>query len=177
MDSRCLSLTLSGARCKRAAGASGFCHTHYKPPIAATVKPDEEEDADTMSFDLPTVNEDGDCLLLSCGHKCHLTLTKCCECMDARPHESGYPRYEDGVGMTLTGLRHDGYCPSCKSRCSASLRNTENSAMLRRVRSIYAGLGVPDIERRAENLVLFIRADRRDQEAMLYAIMANGLAL
>ena len=49
--------------------------------------------------------------------------------------------------------------------------------MLRRVRSIYAGLGVPDIDLRAQNLVLFIRADRRDQEAMLYAIMANGLAL
>ncbi len=129
-----------------------------------------------MSFDLPTVNEDGDCLLLSCGHKCHNTLPKCCECADLRPHESGYPRYVDGAGMRLTGRRYDGYCPSCKSRCGAALRETENTTMMRRVRSIYAGLGVPDIERRAENLVFFIRAGRQDQEAMLYAMLANEYA-
>ena len=129
-----------------------------------------------MSFDLPTVNEDGDCLLRGCGHKCYLTLSRCCECSDLRPHESGYPRYVDGRGMTLTGARHDGYCVKCKSRCAASLHETENNRMVRGLRRLYADLGVPDIDLRAQNLVLFIRAGRQEQEAMLYAILAEQQA-
>ena len=48
--------------------------------------------------------------------------------------------------------------------------------MVRGLRRLYADLGVPDIDLRAQNLVLFIRAGRQEQEAMLYAILAEQQA-
>lgn len=54
--------------------------------------------------------------LKTCGHVCMLATKRCCECLDARPHADGYEKYVDTVGMTMTGARHDGYCPTCKSR-------------------------------------------------------------
>ena len=51
-----------------------------------------------------------------CGHRCCLTLERCCACMDRRPARSGntYPVYVDGQGWVEGGSRREHYCPLCK---------------------------------------------------------------
>jgi hypothetical protein len=53
-----------------------------------------------------------------CIHKnvasCALDWSLCCGCADKRPTASRYQMYDDGVGVTMGGVRWEYYCPGCQ---------------------------------------------------------------
>lgn len=92
---QCKGRTAEGRRCKRRVHIkNAYCSTHE-------VQSDSTLETLIINEGVP-IFQDDDLTERLCGHKCKLTLEKCCDCTDLRPFE--------------TIDRHRDYCPLCKER-------------------------------------------------------------